>query len=254
MIERTFDVGATPRLVVSIGSGSIELSEGEAGVVALHAEGGRERAFEIVHSGDTVEFRRSGSGNPSRSSSIRVRVSVPAGITARLSGASARIEASVRLGDAVIDTASGDITLREVENAKVKSASGDIAIRTVSRAASLRTASGDVRVGDVLDRLEVTTASGTVDVGLVRGDVVSSASSGDLAIGRYEGSDLELKSVSGDIRIGLPAGTKLSLDARSLSGSIILPDRQSTAGGDGGQSVRAQIRTVSGNIQILRVQ
>jgi hypothetical protein len=254
LIEQTFEVGEAPRLVIAIGAGSIEVSAGPVGVIDLSLDGGRDREFEIVHGGDSVEVRRPGDARLSRSGSTRVRAHVPPGTTAWLTGASARIEATVPLGDAVIETASGDVNLREVENAKIKSASGDLAIKSVSGAASLRTASGDVRIGEILDRLEVTTASGSVDVGVVGGDVVSSASSGDLAIRRYEGSDLELKSVSGDIRVGLPAGTKLSLDARSLSGSISLPERQTQPSPSERQSVRARIRTVSGDIQILRVQ
>jgi hypothetical protein len=252
LIEQTFDVGNTPRLVVAIGSGSIELAAGPVGTIELSVEGGRD--LEISHNGDTVEVRRPSEARLSRSNSTRVRAHVPPGTTAWLTGASARIEATVALGDAVIETASGDVALREVENAKAKSASGDLVIKSISGAASLRTASGHVRIGEVLDRMEVTTASGSVDVGMVGGDVVSSAASGDLAIRRYEGSDLELKSVSGDIRVGLPAGTRLSLDARSLSGSITLPDRQPGAPSSERQSVRARIRTVSGDIQIQRVQ
>ena len=85
--------------------------------------------------------------------------------------------------------------------------------------------------------------------------MTSSASSGDLAIDRFEGSDLDLKSVSANIRVGLPRGTKLALDARSLSGHITLPERVSgrlQAARD--DQVRAKLRTISGDIEIRRVE
>ena len=251
MIDQTFDVGAAPRFVSAIASGSIEVVEGPEHVLAVHIESSTE--FEFNQSGDTVTVLPP-HGRQGRTSSTRLRVEAPPGTTVRLSAASAEISASVRLANAYIDTASGDVSLSEVEDAKVKSASGDLSIRTVTGGVSLRTASGDVKVGLVVDRMDVTTASGSVDVGLARGDLASSASSGDLAIDRYEGSDLDLKSVSGDIRVGLPRGTRLTLDARSLSGKILLPERVPAGStGKGAQSVRAKLRTISGDIEITRL-
>ncbi len=251
MIERTFEVPGTPRVVINIASGSIEMVEGAPGAVRLQIEGARDNELEITHVGETVSVRRTAS--PLRSSSTRIRSEVPPGTETRLRVASARVDGSVRLGDSEVDTASGDVSLKEVGEIRSKSASGDLVIGTISGEASLRTASGDVRVGHVFGRLEVTTASGSVEIGTAGDDLVSSASSGDLAIRRYEGSDLDLKSVSGDIRVGLPAGTKLALDARSLSGAIRLPERSGAQSGEGNQ-VRARIRAVSGDIEIRRVE
>jgi DUF4097 and DUF4098 domain-containing protein YvlB len=254
VIDQTFDVVQSPRFVAAIGSGSMEVIEGPEHVVALHIESSRNNDLEVSQSGDTITVARP-HGREGRSGSTRLRVEVPAGTTVRLSAASAEINVSVRLAYAYIDTASGDVSLSEVENAKVKSASGDLSIRTVTGAVSVRTASGDVKVGLVVDRMDVSTASGSVDVGLARGGLASSASSGDLAIDRYEGSDLDLKSVSGDIRVGLPRGTRLTLDAKSLSGKIVLPKRVPTgSAGEGTQTVRAKMRTISGDIEIRRVE
>lgn len=256
MIEQTFNVGNTPRLTARISSGSIEILEGGADTIDLQIESSRENDFVISQTGDTITVRRplGGNGWSSRESSTRIRVEVPTGTSVRISGASAEITAEVRLAEAFIDTASGDVSLSEVRNAKIKSASGDLTIGVVSGEASLRTASGDVRIGDVGEKMDVTTASGSVDIGLARGDVTSSAASGDLAIDRFEGSDLNLKSVSGNIRVGLPRGTKVALDARSLSGHIALPER--TPSGtvrDDRRQVRARLRTISGNIEIVRL-
>ena len=251
MIERTFEVPGTPRVVLTIASGSIEIVEGAPGAIRLQIDGARESELEITQVGETISVRRSHS--PLRSSSTRIRAEVPAGTETRLKVASARVDGSARLGYCEVDTASGDVNLTEVGELRGKSASGDLAIGTISGEASLRTASGDLRIGHVVGRLEVTTSSGSVDVGTATDDLISSASSGDMAIRQYEGSDLDLKSVSGDIRVGLPAGTKLALDARSLSGSIRLPERSGTQGG-GGHQVRARIRAVSGDIEIRRVE
>ncbi|MEX1125867.1 MAG: DUF4097 family beta strand repeat-containing protein [Acidimicrobiia bacterium] len=256
MIDRIFTVSNSPRFVAGISSGSIEIHEGHDNTIELHVDSSREDDFVIGQSGDTVTVRRplGGNGWSRRESSTRIRVEVPAGTTVRISGASAEITADVRLAEAFIDTASGDVSLTEVRDAKIKSASGDLSVGVVSGEASMRTASGDVRIGDIDEKMDVTTASGSVDIGLARGDVTSSASSGDLAIDRFEGSDLNLKSVSGNIRVGLPRGTKVSLDAQSLSGRIALPERSTTgSSGETHTQVRAKLRTISGDIEIIRL-
>ncbi|MDP9495908.1 MAG: DUF4097 domain-containing protein [Actinomycetota bacterium] len=256
MIEKKFEVGNSPRFVAAISSGSIDLLEGEAGIIDLQVESPRENELEISQTGGTVTVRHPIAGLRwgLRESTTRIRVGIPAGTTVRISAASAEIDAEVRLAEAFIDTASGNVSLSEVHDAKVKTASGDLAIVTALGEVSLRTASGDVRIGDVAEKLDVTTASGSVDVGLARRDVTSSTASGDLAIDRFEGSDLNLKSVSGNIRIGLPRGTKVALDARSLSGHIALPERAPSGGtGDERRQVRAKLRTISGDIEIIRL-
>jgi len=256
VIERTFNVGHAPRFVGAISSGWIEIHEGQDNIIELHIESSREDDFVIGQTGDTVTVRRPVGGEAwsRREPNTRIRVEVPAGTTVRISGASAEISAEARLAEAFIDTASGDVSLSEVGDAKIKSASGDLAIRMALGEVSLRTASGDVRIGDVAERLDVTTASGSVDVGQARGNVTSSAASGDLTIDRFEGSDLNLKSASGNIRIGLPRGTKIALDARSLSGHIALPERIPTgAKRDDQRQVRARLRTISGDIEIIRL-
>jgi DUF4097 and DUF4098 domain-containing protein YvlB len=256
VIERTFIVGAAPRFVAAISSGSIELLEGDSNSIVIRLESPREDAFAISQTGDTVTVRRpvGAEGWSLRESNTRIRVEVPTGTTVRISGASAEINAEAKLTEAFIDTASGDVSLSEIRDAKIKSASGDLAIGVALGAVSVRTASGDVRIGDVAERLEVTTASGSVDVGLARGNVNSSAASGDLAIDRFEGNELSLKSVSGNIRIGLPRGTKTVLDARTLSGHIALPERiPSDVTRDDRRQVRAKLRTISGDIEIIRL-
>jgi len=256
VIEQSFDVGNAPRFVAVIGSGSIELIEGESDTIVLRLESSREDDYTITQNGDTVTVRRplGSEGWRLHESSTRIRAEVPPTTIVRISVASAEINAEAPLAEAFIDTASGDVSLSRVRDAKIKSASGDLSIGRASGEVSLRTASGDVRIGDVAERLDVTTASGSVDVALARGDVASSAASGDLAIDRFEGSDLNLKSASGNIRVGLPRGTKVALDARSLSGHISLPDRTPVSGaGDDRLQIRAKLRTISGNIEITRL-
>jgi hypothetical protein len=256
VIEQTFNVGDSPRFVASISSGSIEVVESPAGVINLRIESPREAEFEVSHSGDTITVRRppNGGGWSRRESNTRLRVAVPIGSTVRISCASADVTTEVRLNEAYIDTASGDVAISEVKNAKVKTASGEVAIGTASGDISLRTASGDVKVGDAVGRVEVGTASGTVDLGTTRGHVTSSTASGDLDIERFEGTELDLKSASGSMRVGLPSGTKVALDAKSLSGRIRLPERTPSGVSHADRlQVRARLRTISGDIELVRL-
>jgi DUF4097 and DUF4098 domain-containing protein YvlB len=242
--------------VAAISSGSIEIVESEAGRIDLRIDSSREIEFEVSQAGDTITVRRpqNGGGWSRRESSSRIRVAVPVGTTVRISCASADVTAEVRLNEAYIDTASGDVAVWEVRSAKIKTASGDVAIGTASDEIGLRTSSGNIRIGDAGGRMEISTASGSVDVGIARGHVRSSTASGDVEIDRYEGADLDLKSASGNMRIGLPTGSKVALDAQSLSGDIRLPERKPSAGTRADRSqVKAKLRTISGDIELTRL-
>ena len=89
----------------------------------------------------------------------------------------------------------------------VTTASGDVVVGSAGGGGSIRSASGDVVVGESHARLSVNTASG------------------DLSFEAVVEGALDLKSASGDMRIGIRQGSRFRVDARSLSGETSLRAR-----------------------------
>ena len=150
---------------------------------------------------------------------VRVAVRVPRGTAAVVSGASADIDLRGPLGATQVKTASGDVDGERVEgDLRVKSASGDVEVAYVSGPADVQSASGDVSLARVDGDARVRTASGDVEIADARAGVNVQTASGDLKIEAVSQGRVELKSASGDIRVGIRRGSRVWLDVRSLSG------------------------------------
>jgi hypothetical protein len=192
---------------------------------------------------------------------VEVRVNCPVGTELELSGASTDFRAEGRYGRVTARTASGDIRLGEVGGKlEVKTASGDVNLELVeSDNASLVTVSGDVEVGRAEGRLTLRTVSGDVDLEVARGPVGISTTSGDVALKSLEAGELRVQSVSGDIRVGVGRGTRIWVDASSISGDLsselTMGDDTPAEGdesGEPGDVVPIHVKTVSGDVSIVR--
>jgi DUF4097 and DUF4098 domain-containing protein YvlB len=114
-------------------------------------------------------------------------------------------------------------------------------------------ASADVegrgRFGDV----RVQTASGDVELEDVGGLVRIDSASGDVHVERA--GELKLNSASGDIEVGIAKGSRLWVEAQSLSGdtsSDIDLESGETIESDEGPLVELTARTLSGDIAVRR--
>jgi DUF4097 and DUF4098 domain-containing protein YvlB len=115
--------------------------------------------------------------------------------------------------------------------------------------------SGDIAAGSVAGRLIATTASGDVRVARAGGQVIIGTTSGDVRVERFDGAELTVKSVSGDVELGLPSGIRVEPDLSTLSGrtrlpapATALPPPQASPR----RVVRLHVLTVSGDITIER--
>jgi DUF4097 and DUF4098 domain-containing protein YvlB len=190
---------------------------------------------------------------------VEVRVSCPVGTELELSGASTDFRADGRYGEVSARTASGDLRLGEVTGElEVKTASGDVDLERVEAPnASVVTVSGDVEIGRVEAELGLRTISGDVRLGVIRGPVTLSTTSGDLNLRSLESGELRIQSVSGDSRIGIGRGTRVWIDASSVSGDMSseLDVGDVTSEGEGeesGEVVPVHVKTVSGDVSIVR--
>jgi hypothetical protein len=189
-----------------------------------------------------------------RSPQVGVRIRCPEGTDLECTTASADVAANGRLGEVEVKTASGDVALEHVARLRVQSASGDVRAATIDGEARLQTVSGDVRLGTVTGPVSATLVSGDFALEEAHTNLSVKTVSGDQRIGAIREGEIKIQSVSGDVRIGIRSGTRLQIDANSVSGDVSseldVKDAPSTT--PSGSEARLQAKTVSGDIEITR--
>jgi DUF4097 and DUF4098 domain-containing protein YvlB len=251
--RESFDVSGPAQVEVDNPSGSVEVHVGPDARVAVTIDGPAVDEWEVVQVGASVSIRRNRERGW-RSRSTRLYVEAPAGSDLDISTASADVVTVGDFGAARLRTASGDVRVDTLQRLDANSASGSLRAKTIASDVTCNAVSGDVELGTVGGRLHSSTASGNIRASDVGGDVELGTASGDVAIGRCGGSDISAKCVSGSVSIGLPAGIRVEPDISTLSGRTKLPEPSSVPPTDAPRrSVRLKLRTVSGDIKIVRV-
>jgi hypothetical protein len=258
MIERTFEIGAPPFLDLRVPSGSIEIEATDTEATEIRVDGPQElldRAT-VEQRGDTVVVDAEGVRNwlSWRGRGLHVEVRCPHGSALATRSKSTDVTARGTLRSAEVATASGDVDLDEVSgDVNAKSASGDVSVRRVGGSLAANSASGDVVVGSVGGRLKANSVSGDVRVELASGDVEANSVSGDVALREVVQGSVYANAVSGDVEVGVRRGSRVHVDASTLSGdtSSDLDFGGEAAAGEG-PVVELRIKTVSGDIAVVR--
>ncbi len=193
---------------------------------------------------------------------VEVRVTCPPGADVDLSGGSTDLRADGVLGEVEARTASGDIRLETVaKKLQAKTASGDLSVRAIEAGGSVATVSGDLEIGRVEGTLSARAVSGDARVRVVRALLTLSTTSGDVELESVEAGDVRIQSVSGDIRIGVGRGTRVFIDAASVSGQLtselgLEDDEPSSESAEAEREpapvVPLQVKTVSGDVSVVR--
>lgn len=201
-----------------------------------------------------VEIGKAGWGFFGRSPQLAVRVRCPHGSSLDCDTASADVAASGRLGDVEVKSASADVFLDHVTGTlSVASASGDVRIDEVDGDGKVSTVSGDARIGAARGELTTTTVSGDVELGEAHRSLTVQSVSGDQRIRSIRSGDIQLKSVSGDVVVGVRMGTRLFIDAGSTSGDVRSELDVGDLPSDGdGTEASLRVKTVSGDIAVTR--
>lgn len=113
----------------------------------------------------------------------------------------------------------------------------------------LKTANGDIRVGTVAGTLKAKSATGHISVDAAGTDVTARTAAGDIRVGTLGTGPVDLYTATGEVAIGVPAGTAATLDAHSSVGRV-LNDLPTLENPDRTVTVRA--RTHGGNITLRR--
>lgn len=250
--QEQWSVGERPSLDIGVPAGLVEVRTGAPGTVQLSLESPAAPDFEISCIADRVTVR-----HPSRWSmrgrNCRLMVTVPTGTDVSVDAASAEVRLSGRLGAVRVRTASGDVKIDESLRLELSTASGDFICGDVGTDATISTISGDCTITNVGGRIEATLTSGDLRVDRCTGDITVATTSGSARVGHCDGSDINLRSISGDLRLGLPSGIRVDADIATVSGSAHLPEpAPSTAPGVERRSVRLKLKTVSGDIRVDR--
>ncbi len=257
----------TDRTIVSLEAGTLDAEElVERAVVECRPSGGRYLVAVKVPHGHGLRFLRR--------NAVTVRVEVPEGGQVDVTTASADIEINGSVGEADLTTGSGDVSADDVAaDVTAKTASGDITLGTVGGDIRASTASGDLRCSSVAGSAVFSTASGDLELGAAGSRVEVKASSGNVRLGELargarvvnvsgnvrvlsldEGA-LHVRSVSGDVAVGVARGVDLHVDVETLSGTVRsdIPLDDAPAPGTRPETrVDLSVRSVSGNVEIGR--
>jgi hypothetical protein len=269
---RVFDTPDKTRLRVKNAAGLISVDPSEDGRTTVELEALRdddatreaiERAT-VEMNGNTiaVEIGVGGKGfgvGPAwitfgRTPQVGIRIRCPEGTDLDCTTASADVDASRRLGNVELKTASGDMVVEHVTGLRVQSASGDVRAATVDGEARIQTVSGDVRLGTVTGPVTATLVSGDFTIDDAQTDLSAKTVSGDQRIDAIRQGKITLQAVSGDVRIGVRPGTRLHIDANSVSGDVSseLDVKDAPSEAPSGSEAQLQVKTVSGDIEITR--
>jgi DUF4097 and DUF4098 domain-containing protein YvlB len=257
-------------LEVPVGRIEIETNAGEATHVELDAmtSAGEEliedarvecRERSGVHEVQVIVPERRGwfisfEGDPH----IRLRVMCPAHAELTVRTQSAEVDARGEYSSADVKSASGDVRIADIEgDARVKTASGDVALQHVGGRAQVNSASGDLAIERVDGDAQVQLVSGDVLIRDAGASVRANTVSGDQRMEAVAEGVVESHSVSGDVWIGVRRGSRVHVDANTVSGStsseLELSDTPDDATGeDEGPSLEIRAKTISGDIAIAR--
>jgi hypothetical protein len=266
----TFHTAGPLSLDLRLPSGQIELEavDGEETTVELEATRDSDDIREVIENA-RIELHQRGDGHELlvdvqrkrfklgfdfMRGEIVLRVRAPHGADVDVSTASADVDGRGNFGALRAQVASGDLRFMELGGrVDIKSASGDVELGRVGGEASINTASGDVRVDHIDGDATIRSASGDVEVEEAASSVTVQSASGDQRLGAVSSGRVVMQSASGDQTVGIRRGSRVHIDAKTMSGDtsseLVVGDEPPP--GDG-PTVELRATSMSGDIRILR--
>jgi DUF4097 and DUF4098 domain-containing protein YvlB len=255
----TYPTPGALRLFLEIPAGTIEVSSSETSETVLTIEGERDPDdFKVRFepgSGQEhrlhVEYRGRKLGLRGRDLHVDVRVPFACEIEASTGSADLRVRGRVR--SITFRTGSGDLRFDEVDaDIEVKTASGDVQGSEAGGDVVAHSASGDLHVSRVVGRLVVRTASGDIGVDHLDGGASITTVSGDVRIVSLAVGEIAVRSVSGDVELGVAAGARVYMDLNTTSGDASSDLEIGQGDGDTDVDLTLRVASVSGDIRVRR--
>ncbi|KAA1421666.1 DUF4097 domain-containing protein [Nocardioides humilatus] len=270
MPDFTFDTPEPVQLHVENNSGHIDVSAADVRTTEVRIEGKLADQVHVVHERDRVSVIAPKNRGIFGDQKLEIDVVVPNGTKVVLRSGSADVRvagdianASVKSGSGdvsierisgvgTIDTGSGDISLAAVVGElRIRSGSGDINAEHLGSATSISTGSGDIRVDRSGGPVVVKTGSGDLDISQAETDVSMTTGSGDTVIRYVARGRITSKGASGDVRIGVAAGTPVWTDITTLSGAVRSGLEGVGEPEPGADFVEIRATTVSGDVHLM---
>jgi DUF4097 and DUF4098 domain-containing protein YvlB len=274
MRSETYSTPGPVRLNLEIPAGRIEIETANTDEthVELEALSGNEFVRELIASA-RIELLRRGDGHEvvveakmrhgffisfGRGPDIRLRVSCPKGAELDVRTKSADIDARGEYSTVDVKTASGDVSIEQAgADVRVKTASGDVHLDDARGALSVNSASGDLHVNTLGGEANIQLVSGDIYIRDAGDSITANTISGDQRLEAVYRGRMDLRAVSGDISVGIRRGSRIFVDANTVSGSTIseldLSEAPSQTASPGEVPlVELFAKTVSGDVRIER--
>ncbi len=268
--EHRFTPTEPVELYVENARGIVRIESSDDGAVHVRVTGQRADEFVIEADGEQVRVvgpRRGGFGG--RDTEAEVRIATPDGNALAAKLGSSDLVSSAPLGRTWINSGSGDLRLASITGPyEVQSGSGDVTVEVATGIGRIKSGSGDVRLAEARGRLELSTGSGDVRLGHPYGpftgktgsgdvtvdevadDLTLNTGTGDLVVGHARAGRLDMVTASGDVRIGITAGTPVWTDLSTVTGAIASDLPATGAPADGQDHVEVRARTATGDIAL----
>ena len=270
MRSETFKTAGDVRLELEIPAGRIEIETADTDETRVELEALSDSMRDLVEEARIGSTRRGDQDEVIVSvrerrgfflsfdrAEILIRVTCPYGAELDVRTKSADVEAHGQYGSAEIKTASGDVELQEAHgDVRVKTASGDVRVETVRGRLDVNSASGDLNVDNVGGETSVQLVSGDLYIREAGDSVRANTVSGDQRLEAVSKGRMDLHAISGDIGVGIRRGSRLYVDANTLSGAtsseLDLGDAPASARDEDAPLVELFAKTVSGDVRIER--
>lgn len=271
-MQKTFETTEPVHLYVELGAGHLTVAADDVDTTTVDIHGPRAEEFRVEQVGKQISVMAPRGRFFGHGDDHDVRVVVPAGSDLGTKTGSADTEITGALGLVQLKTGSGDIEVERADRSvmiesgsgdvrghelggdvKIKSGSGDIDLGDVRGTAMISTGSGDVVIGQAHATTVVKTGSGDLEVKRSSADVSLATASGDLTLGHVPQGKVTAKNVSGDVRVGIPAGTPVWTDINSVTGSVASDLVSAGKPAEGQPYVELRATTVSGDVILRQV-
>ena len=202
--------------------------------------------------------------------SVAITIGLPAGSSLVAYLAHSDVHAEGSLGDCDLHLASGRVQLDRINALQANIAAGevvighmagrgtidggavDMRISEVEGPVGLSSSGGQIWIGHASADLDLSSGNGGFDIDRADGSVTATTAAGAIRIGRLIRGQAELMNGSGNIEVGISAGTAARVDANSERGSVrnSVPPQENPETSDNKVTVHA--RTRHGDIIIQR--
>ena len=190
-----------------------------------------------------------------RSPRLGISIKVPTGSALAGKSAAADVRAAGVYSVLQLNVASADVEVDEVTgDAQIEAASGDLSIARVGGGLRIKSSSGALRIGDVTGDVSAETASGAIALRSGGGSLRAKTASGGVEVGLLRQGQAQISSASGDVRVGVAAGTGVWLDLDTAGGRSTsdLTRHGEAPPADAPANLELRVRTASGDIHVHR--